>query len=327
MLLDSVVITLAKNGVDSKPEYSITVYGDGRVVYEGFKNVEFKGETEFFVEKEKIVSLLNVFKDIDFFTLDDLYTDKKRSEGSSYVISLSTPIDKERMKKKTVTYYDKSRNVPQKLRGLERKIKELVKFNELSAVQQGGETAEHSKTTFLKVKKTHRSFNLERSSLKWGIIAGVVIIVLVAFLFYVFYSGLVNIPFNGSSKTPVLSITLLDTASYVRGFGDYDPSDSFKIGEKVYVYEEFSNFIVTDNNTRCNLFLNISVLHDDKEFYYNYYNVTQYRSYFESKVVNGFKWFFTPDDSWPVGEYEVQAFILDRNSGRSATAVTGFTLS
>lgn len=123
-----------------------------------------------------------------------------------------------------------------------------------------------------------------------------------------------------------LTIDILEPASSIRAAGDYDKKTSFGKNESAYIYQEFSNFIVTNNKTKCNLYLNITVYHNDIKFFNDSYHLTDYKSSIDSKVVDAFKWPINFDNTWPTGKYEVFASIKDKYSGETASSTTNFNL-
>lgn len=57
------------------PSYKVTVYGDGRLVYEGRKFVKVEGKVESNVTREQVGQLLAEFEKANYFSLRDLYND------------------------------------------------------------------------------------------------------------------------------------------------------------------------------------------------------------------------------------------------------------
>jgi len=51
------------------PEYAVTIYGDGRVVYSGKQYVGIKGEREYFIPREQVETLVALFYEYGFFFL------------------------------------------------------------------------------------------------------------------------------------------------------------------------------------------------------------------------------------------------------------------
>jgi hypothetical protein len=55
------------------PDYSLFVYGDGKVVYEGRHYVAVKGKREGHIPKVRVKQLLEEFYRIDYFSLKDRF--------------------------------------------------------------------------------------------------------------------------------------------------------------------------------------------------------------------------------------------------------------
>jgi len=73
MMFDSVIIKLIRKGAGDDPKYSLTITGDGNIVYEGKENVKIKGKRTEHINEKNIMILLADFKKIDFFSLNDFY--------------------------------------------------------------------------------------------------------------------------------------------------------------------------------------------------------------------------------------------------------------
>jgi uncharacterized protein DUF6438 len=63
------------------PDYSLFVYGDGRVVYEGRRYVAVKGKRERWISKAQVKRLLDEFYRMSYFSLKDRY-DPIASDGA-----------------------------------------------------------------------------------------------------------------------------------------------------------------------------------------------------------------------------------------------------
>ena len=129
MLIDSMIIKLIHGGVGIGPEYSLTIYGDGRVIYKGEENVKEKGIIESSIDDEKVILLLTEFKKIDFFTLSDSYSPSVPFDRPFTFISISIPKENGETARKSIKFYLGDRNVPQELKTLEAEIYEIVGAN------------------------------------------------------------------------------------------------------------------------------------------------------------------------------------------------------
>ena len=68
------VVTLERTACfGSCPVYSLTIYTDGRVVYEGKDYVRTRGRHEYKISKAKVNLLLGEFEKCNFLALDDEY--------------------------------------------------------------------------------------------------------------------------------------------------------------------------------------------------------------------------------------------------------------
>ena len=68
-----VSLSLMRRGVDENPDYSLTIFNDGKVLYEGRKNVKVIGRVEDFIDDSKVKSLLLECKNSGFSHLRNNY--------------------------------------------------------------------------------------------------------------------------------------------------------------------------------------------------------------------------------------------------------------
>jgi hypothetical protein len=116
---DSAVITMQRNSTTNgtSPVYSLTIFGNGSVVYQGSKNVNTTGIHTYQIPKERARELVNEFINIYYFALKDKYGD------SSNATSFDTVITSININGRTKTILDdKSSYAPEPLRALEDKI-------------------------------------------------------------------------------------------------------------------------------------------------------------------------------------------------------------
>jgi hypothetical protein len=72
------------------PVYSITIYGDGRVLYEGFKNVMVVGIKNGYITRDKLNELLKEFQNAYFFSFNDVYSDPGNRDMLGYLTTSIT---------------------------------------------------------------------------------------------------------------------------------------------------------------------------------------------------------------------------------------------
>jgi len=113
-------------------------------------------------------------------------------------------------------------------------------------------------------------------------------------------------------------IIVLEPASEIRGFKDYDSNFLFDRNDTIYIYEEYSNITIINNST-CDLFLEVTVTKNDIVIYKDDCNKTEVLN-------NAHKWFFTSNVSWSSGLYYVKAYLLDKVNNKNTTGITFFTL-
>lgn len=124
------VITLQREdgGWGMSPIYSLTIYADGAVVFEGEKNVKRKGVVRSKINQQELQQLIAEFEKINYFSLADRYLGKENCP----VPSFDTPVvvtsftHNGRSKKVIHDTGCKGTSALEKLTALENKIEEVV---------------------------------------------------------------------------------------------------------------------------------------------------------------------------------------------------------
>ena len=120
--LDGVIITLERTACYGFcPIYSLTIHGDGTVIYEGEDFVETVGKAETIISIEKVEQLISEFEKVNYDSLKDTYTEKTITDAPSVITSITR-----NEKTKTVEHYHGDFDAPEELTGLEDKIDEIV---------------------------------------------------------------------------------------------------------------------------------------------------------------------------------------------------------
>jgi hypothetical protein len=71
---DDVVITLERTACNGTcPVYKLTIYGDGRCLYEGERFVRVMGIRTFTIPKDRLGRLISFFEEIGFSSFNDSY--------------------------------------------------------------------------------------------------------------------------------------------------------------------------------------------------------------------------------------------------------------
>ena len=120
--IKEIVITLERTrcfGVC--PAYTLTIYGDGRVVYDGKDFVRVEGARTANIGEESISRLVTEFQNIDYFSLDDSYEEFNATDMPSAITSITI-----NGKTKTIRHYHGDLSAPKKLTELENKIDQIV---------------------------------------------------------------------------------------------------------------------------------------------------------------------------------------------------------
>jgi hypothetical protein len=120
--IKNVVITLERTVCfGACPEYTLTIWGDGTVTYEGRRFVKIEGTRTITINEEKIRQLLSEFQRVDYFSLDDSYEEFGATDMPSAITSLTI-----NGKTKTVRHYHGDFTAPEQLTELEDRIDEIV---------------------------------------------------------------------------------------------------------------------------------------------------------------------------------------------------------
>ena len=112
------------------PAYSVSVDEKGTVIYSGVRGVKVRGERVQSIPIAAVRDLVSNFFRIDFFSLQDRYTEKKLPNGMSETISHSNPktisVDIDGKKKSVYNFY----GAPQELLDLQHKLLEVTQVAE-----------------------------------------------------------------------------------------------------------------------------------------------------------------------------------------------------
>ena len=102
------------------PVYSVTIYGDGTVLYEGIRHVNNIGKSTHKIPQDKVTGLVAMIYELNYFSLKDKYAAHWTDDST---VITSVRIDNEQ---KTVTNY--GHFGPDRLHEIERKIDDLTNF-------------------------------------------------------------------------------------------------------------------------------------------------------------------------------------------------------
>jgi Family of unknown function (DUF6174)/Domain of unknown function (DUF6438) len=115
------IITLERTACfGACPIYKLTIFGDGKVVYEGERFVKITGKRTAKISQKAVKELISDFEKINYFSLQNSY-----QGGPTDLPSAITSFNTGR-KQKTVSHYLGSPNAPKELTELENKIDTVV---------------------------------------------------------------------------------------------------------------------------------------------------------------------------------------------------------
>jgi len=113
------------------PSYKLTIFADGRVVFEGREYVKAKGMTKGRISEEKLRQLISEFKKVNYFSLRDTYqpSDNGCPGFVTDMPSANSSIEING-RKKAISHYlgcrEQGGDFPLQLVSLENKIDEIV---------------------------------------------------------------------------------------------------------------------------------------------------------------------------------------------------------
>lgn len=120
--ISDVVVTIERGPCfGACPVYRLTVYGDGRVIYEGIRFVGVEGTRTATISEDKVRQLVTEFQKIDYFSMDDEYTHADATDMPSATTSITIA-----GQTKTVAHYHGDFSAPEDLATLEDRIDEIV---------------------------------------------------------------------------------------------------------------------------------------------------------------------------------------------------------
>jgi len=120
--LENVKITLERTECYGFcPVYTLTILGDGTVIYNGEDHVRILGEKEIQIDRSKIEKLVNKFETCGYFSFNNEYTERTITDAPTVISSIKLD-----GKTKTVKHYHGDFNAPEKLTELEVYIDEII---------------------------------------------------------------------------------------------------------------------------------------------------------------------------------------------------------
>ncbi len=329
MSIEEIIIKIRKKGQNLEPDYNLVIYGFGKVKFDGFKNVKYMGKKEWDISDEKIIEILTEFKTTKFFALKDSYLIREDEIQPVSTISISIPDENGKILTKNVIYNQKDPSVPIELVNIEKKILELVEFERFNSklVESNDRYKEKKEieekreinfkgTTIKKPVKKHLSVKAK----KYFIIVCIILLIL-AILIIPFYFEIFDLSEENGVKNTFLDLNIVKftTAKKIYGYNNLNINDSFEKDETFYFYIELSGIKTTDNNTKCELEIKLTLLKNNKIVDTIFLKVNELKDYYNSSI--------TPDDSWAIGIYEVKIYIIDKFSQTSLDDTIFFNLS
>lgn len=333
MSIDVFSMSLTRRaGKDNTPDYSLTIYEDGRVVYEGRANVEVMGKVEDSIDDNRFRMLLTAFKESGFLSFNDNYTADGMPDSPYAVTSFSVAGENNEIRTKKVTHCYGDTSAPENLTYLENKIDEVVGSEKwvgkpYIAASKPPSKSDQNTSSLSKNAMRLPSVSFKKKSMKI-VSTIVVIVVVICLLLYAFQSGIISsfFPEEESSHDYISpEITVFTTASNVTGLGkgNYTQKYHFERGDTIYVYQEYINvFHNVSGIGMCNFSVNIAVFDSNAEKWYS----ESADVYLVDQVESGCSWSFKTNKSWLDGWYSVTSHLVDHISNKNASGAALFCL-
>ncbi len=357
MLIDSVKIKLERIANNKFPNYSLTIFGTGKVAYEGFKNVDVKGRVEEDISKDKIIDLLSELKESNFFGINDNFKDQ--NSPSDYIVRLSVSFkDNEgRIVSKAINHNSRDDSIPNSIKNFEDKVdlvvnsKKWVKKNSLNkktydeheSVEEKIDATIGSSKPVVKNNKDEKRLSQSRVNSKRPailknkkLLIGILSVLIVVFIVLaVFMSGLLSSNEENNDTADFSDIYDPPKVSYIATISQQDytnvdniifsgsnPSEkqNFSLGDTVYLFFRFSN--ITHNG-------NYSIIEDIEIFDQDDDLVDEYTEEF-SGLSSGREMYdtyhFSTDLSMQTGPYKIEFSLTDEISSKTISFEKTFNL-
>lgn len=316
---DTIIIKLFRNGLSKGPNYSISVYDNGKVVYEGFKNVKIKDRIQKSISEEKTVLILEKLKESGLFSLNQKYSVDETSDRSFTKIVIEILGGDGQLKKKIFVHYDDDPAVPSHIKEFEDKIDETVEsYKWIKKSVNGKKKTDVFIEPVLQklVKPFPGKQTMKNKKIFKIVLPAVIAVVVVLFLVFLNMNNFLITKTEESVKEhdPPKILSL----SSAKSITDDIPinSSTFGINDDIYIYFDYGN--VTYNNT-YDFSAVVSIYHGSNLVDSCDFDISTDEQ-FENYCV------FKSNTSWPLGEYTVVFELENKISALSASSETSFTL-
>ena len=319
MIVDSIIIKIKKYGVGTKPDYTLLIYGNGKTIYRELENEKIKKTIDSSIDDDKVVSILEEFRNADFFSLNDSYIQDDGVDGPSTTISILIPKENGENITKKVSFQQNYQDVPKGLLDLSKKIESIVEVSKWFGKKTEIKRKEQkitSKSNLRSIpKKSSKKLNKKLVAIS---VISIIIIILVGFSVY---SGIISLPtgfINQTDHDDIISGDNLDISSIETSkdfdleTGEYTTTTIFFPGNNISIISKLNNFS-TVSDEYCDLYLQAIVELEGHIYYHNYTNRT--------KIGKGIQvWWFEPAESWPTGmdkRYNITVMLTDKITNNS----------
>jgi predicted metal-dependent hydrolase len=125
------VITMERHSIgEQSPSYSLTILGNGKIVYHGIKNVKVVGTKTAQLSKSEVKELVDEFVNIYYFALKDRYDEASILAMPSVTTSITLDEKTKRI------FHNQGSPAPRGLSVLEDKIDKITHANQWTGPQK-----------------------------------------------------------------------------------------------------------------------------------------------------------------------------------------------
>ena len=322
MDINSIVIRLSRKGSNISPYYNITLYGEGRVIFEGINNVKVKGIYEEKIDKNLIINLISKLKNSGFFTIKDTFEVDEAINKEYTIISLSITDENGNNKTKEIIHYTDDESVPKSLIDFENKIDEVVGSKRwVETPIKNTQTSKKENKDFIKEKSEKKPTKKRNNKKIFSIIVGIVIISLI--ILYMFSQNIITLPINkpenDSDNYLPPKIIFMNVSNNIY-FIQEENIGIFGFDDTLYVGYQYSNFTF-DKEYR--LFEKVEIKKSNQLI--DHYSYSRIDNNSEIKSIYNYCNFDISKD-WKPGIYTVVFTIVDNNTGLYNSTEESFTL-
>ena len=303
MLIENVIIRINKKDKYNKPIFKITIYGNGKIIFNGIKKVKKLGITESKIKDKEFIGIIEQFKKSNFIKLKNSYITDKENKDELVEITISIPQENDRIFDKTIIFNLYDSLTPDSLLKLYRDIIKKSKLeNKIS------EREDNSKKV------------IKNSKVKKITALILITIILVAGIFYIYFEIDMNKDLNSlESKIFPPKIDIFTISDGIQSNINNPIKNNYNITDELFIYLEYSEIFVNEKN-RCDVDLSLNIKDEMNEIVFN--DIIK-----KNIVNNSYSWNIALNNSWRSGNYSAQLKIKDNYVNKTVSEINYFIIN